>query len=385
MTLDSDTDYLSVIIQALEASLYHAPQSPGLSRAELHQIAAVCGGGKGKMNDVLNSLARDERFREERGVFSLVPGSIWPFTMFALGPMEPDYRNFPAMDVVVGDLKQKEIDEGKDDAFTTRAELVNKGIAAGFSAEVMEASIGLLVFGGALTEKDGVIRFAVDRPKRDLPSTLAKQGSVRNQSPRPMMKKIYEQVGTIIARRSGGTGASPQAVGGQQAPLAKGTTAGSGGTTHAMGSKTVFLVHGHGHQWHEVEAFLRKLKLDVIVLKDEPSGGKTLIEKFEANAEKAIYAVVVLTPDDLGAAKADAVDPKNLKPRARQNAIFELGYFVARLKRKGVCALQVSGLENPGDYDGVVYVELDDAGAWKQKLARELHEANVQFDAHDAL
>ncbi len=87
------------------------------------------------------------------------------------------------------------------------------------------------------------------------------------------------------------------------------------------------------------------------------------------------------TPDDVGALKDDE---KNLKPRARQNVVFELGYFLGRLGRERVCALTKGNVEIPSDYDGVVYISLDDGG-WKIDLIRELKNVGFGVDANKAL
>jgi predicted nucleotide-binding protein len=95
-------------------------------------------------------------------------------------------------------------------------------------------------------------------------------------------------------------------------------------------SKKVFLVHGRDTGALEsVEAFLRKLSLAVTILKDEPNKGQTIIEKVESNADVG-FAVVLLTGDDEGRQRRVA---DTLLPRARQNAIFELGYFIGLLGR----------------------------------------------------
>jgi predicted nucleotide-binding protein len=80
------------------------------------------------------------------------------------------------------------------------------------------------------------------------------------------------------------------------------------------------------------------------------------------------YAVVLLTPDDIGASKNK---PEELKPRARQNVIFELGYFAAKLGRQKVCALYKGNIEIPSDYHGVAYVSMDSVD-WKMRLATEI-------------
>jgi predicted nucleotide-binding protein len=143
-------------------------------------------------------------------------------------------------------------------------------------------------------------------------------------------------------------------------------------------SKKVFLVHGHDNEAkHAAEAHLLRLGLDPIILHEQPNGGKTIIEKFEANAERVTYAVVLLTPDDVGASKVDHAKGAPLRARARQNVVAELFYFVGKLGRASVCALVKGDVEIPSDFSGVVYLAMDEAGAWKTKLEEELIHANV--------
>ncbi len=144
-------------------------------------------------------------------------------------------------------------------------------------------------------------------------------------------------------------------------------------------SNEVFVIHGHEDAARETVArFLERLSLDPVILHEQPNKGRTIIEKFEDYAD-AGFAVVLLTPDDVGAL---ATDRDNLKPRARQNVILELGFFIGTLGRERVCALKKHGVETPSDYDGVVYTDLDDAGAWKMELVRELKAAGYRVDAN---
>jgi len=134
-------------------------------------------------------------------------------------------------------------------------------------------------------------------------------------------------------------------------------------------SKKVFIVHGHDEGSRESTArFVEKLGLSAIILHEQPSKGKTIIEKFEDYADVG-FAIVLLTPDDVGAPSAS---PNKLLPRARQNVIFELGYFIGKLGRGHVAALYIEGVEIPSDYQGVIYVLFDKSGAWKYELAKEL-------------
>ncbi len=89
--------------------------------------------------------------------------------------------------------------------------------------------------------------------------------------------------------------------------------------------------------------------------------------------------MVLLTPDDAGKRKDENSD---LRPRARQNVILELGFFLGKLGRERVCSLVEGDLETPSNYDGVVYTKLDDAGAWKMKLVQELKAASFDVDAN---
>jgi predicted nucleotide-binding protein len=156
-----------------------------------------------------------------------------------------------------------------------------------------------------------------------------------------------------------------------------GTEVGPNTSQIPIQSKRVFVVHGHDEAAKELVArFLGKLKLEPIILHEQPNSGRTIIEKFEAYADVG-FAVVLLTPDDVG---ASAADPTALAKRARQNVVLELGYFVGRIGRNRVCALHKAGVEIPSDYHGVLFVELDGAGGWRTKLAQELVQAKLDID-----
>jgi predicted nucleotide-binding protein len=101
-----------------------------------------------------------------------------------------------------------------------------------------------------------------------------------------------------------------------------------------------------------------------------------VIEKFEAHAQPAMFAVVLLTPDDEGRVKG--ADDWN--PRARQNVVLEHGYFIGRLGRSRVVALFRGNVELPSDLSGLIYKPVDDGGAWKFELAKELRAAKIEVD-----
>jgi hypothetical protein len=134
----------------------------------------------------------------------------------------------------------------------------------------------------------------------------------------------------------------------------------------------VFVVHGHDDVRHTVSEVIASASLRPVMLDGRPNRGRTIIEKLEDHANTS-FAVVLLTPDDEGRKR----DSRRLRPRARQNVILELGYFLARLGRQRVCALYVAGVELPSDFHGVLYIELDSGGTWQKLLLGELVAAGL--------
>lgn len=146
-------------------------------------------------------------------------------------------------------------------------------------------------------------------------------------------------------------------------------------TAAAASSQKVFIVHGHDEGARQTMArFIERIGFEAIILSEQANQGRTIIEKIEAHGDVG-FAVVLLTPDDVGGTAADS-----LRPRARQNVLLELGYFIAKLGRGRVCTLAKGDLEIPTDFAGVVWEQLDDGGAWKQALARELQATGYPID-----
>ena len=141
------------------------------------------------------------------------------------------------------------------------------------------------------------------------------------------------------------------------------------------GSQRVFIVHGHdGEARESLARFVERLGLETVILHEQAGRSRTIIEKLEDHSD-VDFAVILLTPDDVGAAKASET---NLKPRARQNVILELGFFVGKLGRDRVCALYADGVELPSDVLGVQYIEL--RRGWEMELGRELRAAAFDID-----
>lgn len=140
-------------------------------------------------------------------------------------------------------------------------------------------------------------------------------------------------------------------------------------------NNSVFIVHGRDDAARlEAARFIERLGLNAIVLHERPNKGRTIIEKFEAEGS-AGFAIVLLTPDDHGAAIGE-----DLQLRARQNVLLELGYFIGSIGRHRVIALKKGEIEIPSDFVGVLWEPLDARGAWKMRVAHELSDAGYNID-----
>lgn len=140
----------------------------------------------------------------------------------------------------------------------------------------------------------------------------------------------------------------------------------------------VFLIHGHDEATKEkVARFLEKLEVAVVILHEQANRGMTIIEKFEKHASRAKFAIALFTPDDIGY-PLGAEERK--QPRARQNVLLEMGYFIGRLGRENVSILYKGGVELPSDIFGVAYSQIDDTEGWKLAIAKELKDAGYIMD-----
>lgn len=156
-------------------------------------------------------------------------------------------------------------------------------------------------------------------------------------------------------------------------------------------TKGVFIVHGRDYKpMKELKAMLETFGLNSIILHEQPSGSRTIVEKLEKYSDVG-YAFAILTPDDVGCLDArvsnslkSVVETLNFlieaytvikqkgplkkarselsrvinlfKPRARQNVVLEFGYFIGLLGRDRVCCLHKGDVELPSNMHGIVYI-----------------------------
>jgi predicted nucleotide-binding protein len=149
-------------------------------------------------------------------------------------------------------------------------------------------------------------------------------------------------------------------------------------------SNCVFLVHGHDKEMLEsVARTLTELGLKPLILHEQPDQGRYIMQKIEDYSDVR-FAVILISPDDEGRLRGAK---SALKPRARQNVVLELGYFVGRLGRDRTLVIyrEVSSFEFPSDYDKVLYKPFDEFGKWRFELVKELQAAGYSSVSADKL
>lgn len=157
--------------------------------------------------------------------------------------------------------------------------------------------------------------------------------------------------------------------------------------------RSVFLVHGHDEAFlSQVEAFVRALGVETVVLKKIGGASMSLLQKLLEVGGAARFAIVLLSADDFGASRkqyesADDVGPRSLQFRARQNVILELGFFYGRLGWENVFVLEKAApklfpnFERPTDLQGVVFDRFDDTGEWRSFIYERLKAAKFELPA----
>lgn len=152
-------------------------------------------------------------------------------------------------------------------------------------------------------------------------------------------------------------------------------------TSAAVDLKDIFIVHGKDSEMKQhVARVLHKLGLNPVLLHEQPNTSRTIIEKLEHHSDVG-FAVVLLSGDDRGYLSTDL--PAAAKPRARQNVVLELGYFIGKLGRARICVLKRGEVEDPGELAGTLYLSFDDARRWEVDLVTELQAAGYPVDANN--
>lgn len=145
--------------------------------------------------------------------------------------------------------------------------------------------------------------------------------------------------------------------------------------------KKVFIVHGHDNEAKlEVARFIEKIGFEPIILHEQVSGSKTIIEKIETYSDVG-FGIVIYTPCDIGARCSET---DNLQGRARQNVVFEHGFLIGKLGRSRVCPLVKGSVETPNDISGIVYTSMGSSN-WQVELAKELRASGYTIDMNKVI
>lgn len=151
-------------------------------------------------------------------------------------------------------------------------------------------------------------------------------------------------------------------------------------------NKNIFIVHGHDEEMKQTVArFIEHIGLNPIILSEQANEGQTIIEKLEKYIDNCNCGIVLYSPCDKGGINEQNAE---LKPRARQNVVFEHGYLIGKLGRKRVCCLLKGNIEKPkfekpSDNDGIIYIFY--SNNWKLILAKELKAAGYDIDLNEAI
>jgi len=130
----------------------------------------------------------------------------------------------------------------------------------------------------------------------------------------------------------------------------------------------IFIVHGHKNRKRVIlEKILKENGFNPIVLSEMATICNSLVEKLEKYS-KVIHAFIFYTACDLGREKNE----KELKPRARQNVIFEHGYFTAAIGKNHTTILYEKEVDVQTDIKGTDYINIDKKD-WKKKLYTTLN------------
>lgn len=146
---------------------------------------------------------------------------------------------------------------------------------------------------------------------------------------------------------------------------------------HKVDYSKVFIVHGHDGELKEsVARLIERQGIEAIILSEQTNRGATIIEKFEVNSEVSA-AICLFTKDDMGKAN----NASDYQARARQNVVFEAGYFMGKLGRSNVVVIADMGIELPSDLQGIVYTN---SSYWQVEVLKELKAIGFQIDMNKA-
>ena len=164
-------------------------------------------------------------------------------------------------------------------------------------------------------------------------------------------------------------------------PTEKAMASAQQATSASDARRRVFVVCGTDSEMKQaITNALTKLKLVPVVMSEEPSQGKKIVERF-ADYEDIGFAVVLLSPDDSVYVKDESPTKRKLRPR--QDVVFELGFLLGKLGKSNILVFfrECANFEIPTDFEGMKVAAFDDRESWKLALIRELTNCGYNIDA----
>ena len=155
-------------------------------------------------------------------------------------------------------------------------------------------------------------------------------------------------------------------------------------TSGNLGRRIIVVSGADSEMKQAVTGVLTKLSLIPVVICEEPSQGKKIVENFRRDYADVGFAAVLLSPDDFAYAKNEAATKRKLRPQ--QDVVFELGFLLGKLG-KGKVHVFFRECTNfvPTDFEGIKVTAFDDRDSWKLVLMRELTNCGYHVDADRVL
>jgi predicted nucleotide-binding protein len=279
-------------------------------------------------------------------------------------------------------------------------------------ANVLRHSVGLLVFvspaamqsgwvsrelAAAAEHLDRLIIPVILRRVPNLPAVLASRQwlDLSTGATKPALRRAAAQIADATQAHISAVDAVPPIAAGE-APVIAADIAqavrspGRPAPAIEAPPESAFLVHGHDKlALSEMEAFLATVGVKTFILSRVGGSAPSLLQRFLKSAADARFAIVILSPDDVGASRiqydADGVADRALQFRARQNVILELGFFYGLLGWENVFVLYrppdrvFPNFERPSDLEGAVFDSMDPSGTWRRSLTEKLSEAGFRL------
>ncbi len=146
-------------------------------------------------------------------------------------------------------------------------------------------------------------------------------------------------------------------------------------------SRRIIVVSGSDEEMNQaINGALTKLSLIPLILCEEPSHGKKIVENFSRDYSDVAFAVVLLSPDDFGYPKNEADTKRKLRPK--QDVVFELGFLLGKFGKGNVLVFfrECANFEIPVNFEGIKVTAFDDRDSWKLALLRELSNIGLAVD-----